>query len=402
MSAKSRPLNSTFAGAFGRRALRDAAAGWRGAAVRIELPDGGRIAFGAPTSDAAVLRLNNYRALRRALIGGDLGFAQGYLDGDWDAPGLPALLTAFASHFERLGGLANGNRLHRLLQRRLRILQANSLAGARRNIEAHYDLGNAFYAAWLDPGMSYSSALFDEPHDTLEAAQTRKYAALAEAIDLRRGHSVLEIGCGWGGFAEYASREIGANVTAITISPAQYAYAKARISAAGLADRVKVNLCDYRQTEGQFDRVISIEMFEAVGERYWPTFFRSLRARLAPGGRAGLQVITIADELFEDYRRRIDFIQAYVFPGGMLPSEREFSQAASRAGLVCSAIRRFGADYAHTLRVWTERFEAAWPDLRRRGVDERFRRLWRFYLAYCEAGFSTGRTDVAHLVLTPI
>lgn len=386
--------------ALAGRALAALGRRWRGLPVEIALPGGGVVRLGEVGAAApARLRVRRWRALGRALVAGDIGFAEGYLAGDWDTRDLAGLLTALVSDFEALRGFALGQPLHRLWQRRLTWLRANTLGGARRNIAAHYDLGNAFYAAWLDAGLTYSSALFERPEEPLETAQARKYAALARALGIQPGHRVLEIGCGWGGFAEFAAREIGAEVTALTISPAQHAHACARLARAGLADRARVRLCDYREVRGRFDRVVSIEMFEAVGERYWPRFFAALRERLAPGGLAGLQVITIADDLFADYRRRQDFIQTHVFPGGMLPSERELLGAARREGLAGATLRRFGADYARTLRLWGERFEAAWPDLRAQGFDARFRRLWRFYLAYCQAGFAAARTDVAHIAL---
>jgi cyclopropane-fatty-acyl-phospholipid synthase len=384
-----------------RRALGRVHDAWAGPGLRIELPGGGRLSLGDRGAETpAILRVHRYRALRRALTGGDIGFAEGYMAADWNTPDLPRLLAALAANFEALTRFGLGSAWHRLFQFRLKWLQANTPAGSRRNIHAHYDLGNAFYAAWLDPGMTYSGALYAHPDEPLEAAQRRKYAALADAIGLQRGHKVLEIGCGWGGFAEFAAREVGARVTAVTISAAQYDYARRRIERAGLADQAAIRLCDYREVDGCYDRVVSIEMLEAVGERYWPVFFDRLRERLAPGGRAGLQVITIRDDLFDDYRRRVDFIQRYVFPGGMLASEHSLSAAARRAGLVAlEPPRRFGRDYARTLADWSERFERAWPGLRGGAFDERFGRLWRFYLAYCQAGFATGRTDVIQVAL---
>jgi cyclopropane-fatty-acyl-phospholipid synthase len=247
--------------------------------------------------------------------------------------------------------------------------------------------------------MTYSSARFERPGQALLDAQRNKYRTLAHGMDLRPDQRVLEIGCGWGGFAEFAAREVGARVTGITISREQYAFARQRIFEQGLAERAEIRLIDYRDVEGQFDRVASIEMFEAVGERYWPTYFGSIHERLRPGGRAGLQIITIRDDVFDRYRRRADFIQKYIFPGGMLPSEARLRQETDRAGLAWTGISRFGQHYADTLAAWGQRFEAAWDDIRRQGFDERFRRLWRFYLAYCEAGFRTGRTDVVQLGL---
>jgi cyclopropane-fatty-acyl-phospholipid synthase len=279
------------------------------------------------------------------------------------------------------------------------LLHRNSRTGSKHNILAHYDLGNAFYSRWLDPSMTYSSARFERPGQSLPEAQRNKYASLARQIDLRRDDHVLEIGCGWGGFAEFAAGEIGAKVTGITISPAQHEFARKRLFEQGLAERADIRLVDYRDVRGQFDRVASIEMFEAVGEEYWPTYFSKIREVLSPGGRAGLQIITIRDELFEHYRSRADFIQKYVFPGGMLPSELRLKEETDRAGLEWGDIVRFGQNYADTLAEWARRFENAWDDIRGLGFDERFRRLWRFYLGYCEAGFRMERTNVVQLSL---
>jgi len=234
----------------------------------------------------------------------------------------------------------------------------------------------------------------------LADAQTAKYRALAESMGLQSGQSVLEIGCGWGGFAEYAAREVGAKVTAITISEEQYAFAKQRMFAAGLNERADIKLVDYRDVDGRFDRVASIEMFEAVGERYWPSYFGKIAESLAPGGRAGLQIITIKDEYFDEYRSRADFIQKYIFPGGMLPSEERLKKVTAKAGFAWTGIERFGLDYADTLAQWHASFDKAWTGIRPLGFDERFRKLWKFYLSYCEAGFRTQRTNVAQLSLT--
>jgi cyclopropane-fatty-acyl-phospholipid synthase len=248
--------------------------------------------------------------------------------------------------------------------------------------------------------MTYSSALYEKPGQPLDQAQRAKYAALARSIGLKPGQHVLEIGCGWGGFAEFAAREVGAKVTGVTISQAQHDFAKKRLFDQGLAEKAQIRLIDYRDVQGQFDSVASIEMFEAVGEEYWPTYFGKIREVLSPGGRAGLQIITIRDELFAKYRSHTDFIQRYVFPGGMLPSEARLKQETAAAGLAWTDINRFGQNYADTLAEWATRFEAAWDDIKGQGFDERFRRLWRFYLSYCEAGFRTERTNVIQLGLS--
>jgi cyclopropane-fatty-acyl-phospholipid synthase len=276
---------------------------------------------------------------------------------------------------------------------------ANTRRGARRNILAHYDLGNRFYEAWLDASMTYSAARFDATVRDLETAQRAKYRALAEYLELKPGEHVLEIGCGWGGFAEFAARGYGVRVTGITISDQQLAYAQLRIEKAGLSNQVQIRREDYRDVSGQFDKVASIEMFEAVGEKYWPAYFAKIADVLKPGGKAGLQIITIKDELFASYRKRADFIQRYVFPGGMLASLDRLKEETARAGLVWRRFEAFGHSYAETLSEWARRFTAKWNQIRDMGFDERFKQLWLFYLSYCEAGFRTGRTDVVQVEL---
>jgi cyclopropane-fatty-acyl-phospholipid synthase len=293
-----------------------------------------------------------------------------------------------------------GNPFARAFSAVAHALNRNSRYGSRKNIHTHYDLGNAFYGLWLDPGMTYSAARYADPGQTLEAAQTEKYAALARAIELQPSHRLLEIGCGWGGFAEFVGKTIGAKVQAITISKAQYDYAQRRIFEQGLADRVEISLKDYRDVDGAFDRIASIEMFEAVGEAYWPVYFKKIATLLRSGGRAGLQIITIDENLFDGYRARPDFIQRYIFPGGMLPSEPRLKVETQAAGLTWSNVSHFALDYARTLDDWSQSFEARWNEISELGFDARFRRLWLYYLGYCEAGFRSGRTDVLQVALT--
>jgi len=347
-----------------------------------------------------VLEIRDYNVAKRVLANGDIGFGEGYMAGEWDSPDLAVLLEVLVENHDHIQRLFNGALPMKIFNWFSHRLRRNSRRGSRKNIHAHYDLGNAFYASWLDDSMTYSAARYARKDEALEVAQARKYESLARMMDLKTGQSVLEIGCGWGGFAEYAAREVGAKVTAITISQEQYDFARERMQRAGLSERVNIELVDYRDVTGQFDRVASIEMFEAVGKEYWPTYFGKIAEVLAPDGRAALQIITIQDALFEGYARRTDFIQKYIFPGGMLPSEEQLQPVIAAAGLSWQAVERFGQDYADTLAAWDRRFQSSWTDIQRmQGFDERFRRMWRFYLGYCEAGFRSGRTDVIQLAI---
>ncbi|MBX9614731.1 MAG: cyclopropane-fatty-acyl-phospholipid synthase family protein [Caulobacteraceae bacterium] len=382
--------------------IRLLSANWTYGRLTLTLPNGEvhRLEGETPGPNA-VMTVIDYRFAARVLANGDIGYAEGYMAGEWDSPHLAVLLETLASNYDHIRRLFDGNVLMLAVNWIGHKLNRNSRSGSKKNITAHYDLGNAFYAAWLDGSMTYSAARFASPSEPLEVAQTRKYAALARAMDLKPGMSVLEIGCGWGGFADYAAREVGATVTGVTISQEQHDLARERLFNAGLSDRVNIKLMDYRDITGTFDRVASIEMFEAVGKEYWGAYFDKVHDVLKPGGRAGLQIITIQDELFEEYNARTDFIQKYVFPGGMLPSEARLQPVVEASGLRWDAVERFGIDYADTLQRWDQSFQAAWADIQRMGgFDERFRRLWRFYLAYCEAGFRSRRTDVIQLALS--
>ncbi|MGM0560440.1 MAG: class I SAM-dependent methyltransferase [Pseudomonadota bacterium] len=368
--------------------------------LTLTLPDGNRHLFqGQDRGPHAEFTIQNARFLSRFLAGGAEGLAEAYMAGDCDTPDLAAFLYLAALNMEYWGEKMYGNLFYRVFQRTLHRLRPNSQRGSKRNIAYHYDLGNDFYAAWLDSSMTYSAALFEDPDQSLTEAQLSKYRRLAECAGIGPGDSVLEIGCGWGGFAEYLARTYDARITAITISDEQYAYARARIQSAGLDHLVEIRHQDYRDVDERFDRIVSIEMFEAVGEQYWPLFFERLSSCLKPRGRAALQIITISSRHFERYRRGADFIQNYIFPGGMLPSPEVLQGHIRQNGLVCTTDRGFGQDYARTLAIWRARFEAAWPRLDHASFDERFRRMWNYYLAYCEAGFRTGRIDVRHVAL---
>jgi cyclopropane-fatty-acyl-phospholipid synthase len=383
-----------------RTVVKLASHNWEVGRLVFVLPSGREIVIeGEAPGPEARLIVNDFRFVSRVLAAGDIGFGEGFMAGEWDTADLSALLESFTANLDRLQQLIEGNGFMRWVNFFAHVLNRNDRLGAQRNILAHYDLGNAFYARWLDPTMTYSSARFERPGQSLGEAQRNKYASLARQIGLQPDHHVLEIGCGWGGFAEFAAGEIGARVTGITISKAQHEFAKKRMFDAGLAERADIRLVDYRDVRGSFDRVASIEMFEAVGEAYWSLYFRKIGEVLSPGGRAGLQIITIRDELFSHYRQRADFIQKYIFPGGMLPCETRLKEETARAGLEWAGVVRFGQNYADTLAEWTRRFEAAWDEIKGLGFDERFRRLWRFYLGYCEAGFRTERTNVVQVSL---
>lgn len=368
--------------------------------LTIELPDGRRfIAGGRNAGPSAELIVRDYAFAQRLIREGDIGIGEAYLAKEWDTPDLTAFLQLFAANHHMIATMVH-NPVVRLIQRVQHWLNRNTKSGSKRNIHAHYDLGNRFYSAWLDRTMTYSSALYAEGDNDLSRAQKRKYKALADAIDLRPEHHVLEIGCGWGGFAEYAASEIGCRVTGLTISKEQYDFAVERMARAGLSDRVTIKLQDYRDETDVYDRIASIEMFEAVGEEFWPTYFEQLATRLKENGRAGLQVITIQDRFFDSYRKEIDFIRRYIFPGGMLPSPGIMADLGKKFGLALEKERIFGLDYARTLAEWRDRFHAAWPNLTPMGFDERFRRMWDYYLSYCEAGFRTGNIDVRQLIYT--
>jgi len=368
--------------------------------LTVVAPDGRRLVFGgARPGPQAQMTIVDAGLARRVFLQGEIGFAEAFCDGAFDTPDLGALLTLFAVNRREGERVVDEPWPLRLLRRLREAARRNTREGARRNIADHYDLGEAFYAAWLDPTMTYSSAVFATGAADLEAAQAEKHRLLAEATGIRPGERVLEIGCGWGSFAIWAARTLQCRVTALTISRAQHAHAARAIAEAGLEHRIDLRFEDYRDVEGTFDRIVSIEMFEAVGEAYWDAFFETMKARLRPGGRAGLQLITINDRRYEAYRGQVDFIRRHVFPGGMLPSDAVVDALCAEHGMAMISDRRFTEDYARTLREWRGRFEAAWPLIAPLGFDARFRRMWTYYLAYCEVGFATRNTDVRQIVL---
>ena len=369
--------------------------------LAVTTPEGVRRVFAGPgEGPAADLEIRDWKAVGRMVRAADIGVAECWRDGLIATSDMTALLRLCEANEAALESLWYGNPVVAFLYRVAHWLRPNTRAGSRRNIHAHYDLGNDFYALWLDRTMTYSSALFTQGLDgSLEAAQEAKYERMLEALGVEAGHHVLEIGCGWGGFAEYAVRTRGCRWTGITISQAQLAHARERIRAAGLEERVELRFQDYRDLEGQFDRIVSVEMIEAVGERWWPAYFGKIRDCLKPGGRASIQAITIDEAAFAKYRRTSDFIREYIFPGGMLAPPEHLARIARSAGLLAHEPFRFGPHYAETLRRWREAVDARERSIKVLGFDAKFLALWRFYLHYCEVGFDAKRIDVIHLGL---
>jgi len=371
--------------AIGRRLMpRDIAGG-----ITLTLPSGKihRIGYAKPGIDCD-LQVKNFRPVWNAVRRGAVGFSESYMAGNVESSDITAVLRFYLQNREQLNKAASPVFHKSIGDRLFHMLRANTKAGSRRNISAHYDLGNEFYALWLDPTMSYSSAFFGAGATELEAGQLAKYDLVLDALRLENPSDVLEIGCGWGGFAERAA-DRGHRVTGLTISTEQLAYSRNR-----LKDRAEIRFQDYRDTTETFDAIASIEMIEAVGESNWPTYFRVLRDRLKPGGAAAVQAITIAERLYPGYRAKADFIQRYIFPGGMLPTKSILAEQAAAAGLRFETVSCFGQDYARTLAMWRERFEASWSAVSKLGFDEQFRRRWRYYLCYCEAGFGEAAIDV--------
>jgi cyclopropane-fatty-acyl-phospholipid synthase len=372
--------------------------------IEAVLPDGStRMLGGRAPGPLPLVRLHSWRSLVRLATSGSVGWYKAWEQGEWSSPDPVPLFALFMRNGESLGAAARAKGLFRLLNRLAHRFRANDKARARRNVEAHYDLGNDFYRAWLDESMTYSSAVFAEPisaEEPLAEAQARKIRLLLDRLELKPGQHLLEIGCGWGGLAETAARDCGARVTGLTLSPSQKEFAEARLAAVGLSDRASIALCDYRDAQGQYDAIASVEMAEAVGQDYWPAYLEAVARLLKPGGRAALQLISIRESLFEDYAASADFIQTYVFPGGMLLSEERFRRIAEEAGLEWRYRKGYALHYAETLRRWRTRYEAATAEGRLpAGFDEAFHRLWLYYLMYCEGGFRGGGIDVAQVTL---
>ena len=387
-----------------RRILDRIDAGLLEGGIEATLPDGSsRRLGGRSPGPMPVVRLHSWRALVRLMTSGSVGWYKAWELGEWSSPDPVPLFDLFMRNGESLGSTGRAKGLFRLVNRVAHRFRGNDREQARENIEHHYDLGNDFYRAWLDAGMTYSSAVFAEPispDEPLEAAQARKIRLLLDRLALKPGQRLLDIGCGWGSLAEIAARDYGVRVTGLTLSGEQKGYADARMAKAGLSDRVTIELTDYRDARGCYDAVASVEMAEAVGQDYWPAYLQSIARLLAPGGRAALQLISIRESLFDAYAANADFIQTYIFPGGMLVSEARFRRLAEEAGLEWRDRSGYGLHYAETLRRWRARYDSAVGERRLpAGFDEPFHRLWRFYLMYCEGGFRGGGIDVAQVTL---
>ncbi|MDE2252752.1 MAG: class I SAM-dependent methyltransferase [Betaproteobacteria bacterium] len=376
--------------------------------LEVRLPDARVLRFGGHDTGAppACMHVHDWSVFANVLRRGDIGFAEGFFRGQWSTSDLPGLLKLLLANRLAVERALHGSAWGTLFSRIRHLFNRNSRSGSRHNIHKHYDIGNAFYELWLDPGMTYSSALFSAPGQSLHAAQDAKLERVLRQLDLPAGSRVLEIGCGWGSFAEAAARS-GLRVDGLTLSTEQLGYAQHRLQTAGLAEQVRLELRDYRDVgaiapTGGYDGIASIEMFEAVGETYWPIFFKTVASQLKPGGRACIQTITISEAIFPQYRRGTDFIQQYIFPGGMLPSKTAFAEQARRVGLEVVDTRAFGQDYATTLALWRERYLAQLDAVHGQGFDKRFTLLWEFYLAYCEAGFAQQTIDVVQFTLRHI
>ena len=367
----------------------------------IKLADG-RVfrTTGNQPGPAALIEIHNNDCFARLIREGDLGFSDAYLEGWWSTPDLQIFMDLVLDRNEGIFDGFPGAGLVRTFEKIRHWLNGNSKRQARKNISFHYDLGNDFYKKWLDETMSYSSALFNDGQEPTEKAQIRKYESMVNMMDVKPGDHVLEIGCGWGGFAEYAAKERGLNVTGLTISQEQHDYAVERMKKLGLSDKVNIVMRDYRDETGVYDGIASIEMFEAVGEQYWPTYFKTIRDRLKPGAKAALQIILISENRFQAYRKGVDFIQKYIFPGGMLPSPNALNQQIEMAGLIRESSVEFAKSYSQTLRRWHSTFNNKWDDIHQMGFDDRFRNMWNFYLTSCASAFEYGNCDVTQVAIS--
>jgi len=352
--------------------------------------------FPGPDTNIKILK---DKCISDFFLRGDLGWAESYIDGNWETSNLTDFLEWGARNFHEFSKYVRGKWFTILYLRLKHHLKKNSRTGSKKNISFHYDLGNSFYEKWLDESMTYSSAMFKDPGDNLHKGQINKYENLASITGVKECDKILEIGCGWGGFSSFLAKRYSANVTAITISKKQYEKAKQKIYEDKLTEKVDIKLLDYRNINGKYDKIVSIEMFEAVGEKYWSKYFDVLKKNLKSDGSIGLQTITIEDKFFQKYKKFPDFIQTYIFPGGMLPSVEEMNKVIISRGLHIKNKKMFGNDYAKTIRIWSESFENSWGCIKSLGFSESFKRLWNYYLGYCEGGFKSGNINVGQFLI---
>ena len=348
---------------------------------------------------SAQIRLLKKKCLDDFFLKGDLGWAESYIESNWESSNLSDFLEWGAKNFHEFSKYIRGKWFIILYLRLKHYLNRNSKSGSKKNISFHYDLGNSFYEKWLDKSMTYSSGMFKKESDDLYDAQLNKYQNLAKITDIKNNDKVLEVGCGWGGFSCFLAKNFSADVTAITISKKQYEKVKEKVFKEKLTEKINVKLTDYREIKGLYDKIVSIEMFEAVGEKYWSKYFDVLGSNLKYNGAIGLQTITIEDKFFKKYRKFPDFIQTYIFPGGMLPSIEEMSKVLKSKGLSIEKKQMFGNDYAKTLKMWSKSFENSWENIKKEGFNDAFRRMWRYYLGYCEGGFKSGNINVGQFLI---
>lgn len=366
----------------------------------LHLPDGEiKNYHGKTPGRKGELIIRDYASISKILASGDIGLAEAYRDGMVDSPDMTALLLLCIENQSALEAVFRGNFFGMIYYRLRHLFRGNSRKGSKKNIQAHYDLGNNFYKLWLDPTMTYSAAIFKNKDESLEEAQKNKYQRIIDTIQPKSSDHILEVGCGWGGFATMAAIQTGCKVTCLTLSQEQYQYATDLVRKMGLDDQVIIKICDYRDETGIYDHIVSIEMVEAVGEEYWEQYFNMIESKLRPGGRAMLQSIYIIDDLFDSYRKSTDFIQQYIFPGGMVLAPQVFEKYSVKNNLEIKDFYKFGLDYAQTLNLWRKEFKEKYAEVKQIGFDEGFLKIWDFYYTYCEAGFLSRRIDVAQIVL---
>ena len=365
--------------------------------LTITLPNNENLEFSGKGDLKSNLKLNSFRPLMRTIISGHVGFAESYLKGEWTSSDLESLLEIMVTNLPE--SFSPKSKAHLIYNRIIHFFRENTKSRAKKNIQYHYDLGNDFYKLWLDKTMTYSSAIFKDEKESLQKAQENKYQSLIDSLNIKSHHKVLEIGCGWGGFAEYAAKKVGCSIKGITISPSQLKFATNRIKDSKLENKVSLELCDYRDLKGKYDRVVSIEMIEAVGEKYWKNYFSKIKEVLKKDGMAGIQVILINNKSYQKYSRSVDFIQKYVFPGGMLPSQDKLNENYLEAGLVEVNSYSFGKSYAKTLAIWHKEFLNSLSSIKKLGFDIKLERIFKYYFSYCKAGFSSEKIDVAQKII---